>query len=130
VGVDDWAWRKGQRYGTIVVGLEWSEVIDLLPDRDAQTVAAWLKAHPGVEMVSRDRSAGYAQAATEGASRAEQVADRWHLLKNLREAVALVLHSAVVDEALKARCCRAISPDCPARCTRRRCRRRVAVRRG
>ena len=57
VGIDDWAWRKGQRYGTIVVDLERSDVIDLLPDRDADTVAAWLKAHPGVEVVSRDRSA-------------------------------------------------------------------------
>jgi transposase len=104
VGIDDWAWRKGQRYGTIVVDLERGEVIDLLPDRDAQTVAAWLKAHPDIEVVSRDRSAGYAQAATEGASQAQQVADRWHLLKNLREAVELVLqrHSAVVDAALKA----------------------------
>jgi transposase len=103
VGIDDWAWRKGQRYGTIVVDLERSDVIDLLPDRDADTVAAWLKAHPGVEVVSRDRSAAYAQAATEGASQAEQVADRWHLLKNLREAVERVLerHSAVVDAALK-----------------------------
>ena len=104
VGIDDWAWRKGQRYGTIVVDLERSDVIDLLPDRDADTVAAWLKDHPGVEVVSRDRSAAYAQAATEGASQAEQVADRWHLLKNLREAVERVLerHSAVVDAALKA----------------------------
>ena len=103
VGIDDWAWRKGQRYGTIVVDLERGDVIDLLPDRDAETVAAWLKAHPGVEVVTRDRSAAYAQAATEGASQAEQVADRWHLLKNLREAIERVLerHSAVVDTALK-----------------------------
>jgi transposase len=103
VGIDDWAWRKGQRYGTIVVDLERSDVIDLLPDRDADTVAAWLKAHPGIEVVSRDRSAAYAQAATEGASQAKQVADRWHLLKNLREAVEHVLerHSAVVSAALK-----------------------------
>jgi transposase len=104
VGIDDWAWRKGQRYGTIVVDLERSDVIDLLPDRDADTVAAWLKAHPGVEVVSRDRSQTYAQAATEGASQAQQVADRWHLLENLREAIERVLarHSAVVDAGLKA----------------------------
>jgi transposase len=103
VGVDDWAWRKGQRYGTIVVDLERSDVIDLLPDRDAESVAEWLEVHPGVEVISRDRSAAYAQAATEGASQAQQVADRWHLLKNLREAVERVLerHSAVVDAALK-----------------------------
>jgi hypothetical protein len=103
VGIDDWAWRKGQRYGTIVVDLERSDVIDLLPDRDAETVAAWVKAHPGVEVIGRDRSAAYAQAATEGASQAEQVADRWHLLKNLREAVERVFerHSAVVDAASK-----------------------------
>jgi transposase len=103
VGIDDWAWRKGQRYGTIVVDLERSDVIDLLPDRDAATVAAWLKAHPGVEVVGRDRSSTYAQAATEGAPQAEQVADRWHLLKNLREAIERVFErsSAVVDTALK-----------------------------
>jgi transposase len=104
VGIDDWAWRKGQRYGTIIVDLERSDVIDLLPDRDANTVAAWLKARLGIEVVGRDRSVASAQAATEGASQAEQVADRWHLLKNLREAVERVLerHSAVVGAALKA----------------------------
>jgi hypothetical protein len=103
VGIDDWAWRKGQTYGTLVVDPERSEVIDVLPARDAGTVAAWLRAHPGVEVVVRDRSAAYAQAATEGASQAQQVADRWHLLKNSREAVERVLerHSAVVDAALK-----------------------------
>ena len=103
VGIDDWAWRKGHNYGTIVVDLERSDVIDLLPDRDAKTVAAWLKAHPGIEVVSRDRSPTYAQAATEGASQAAQVADRWHLLKNLREAVERLFerHSAVVAEAIK-----------------------------
>jgi transposase len=113
VGIDDWAWRKGQRYGTIVVDLERSDVIDLLPDRDADTVAAWLKAHPGIEVVSRDRSATYAEAATEGASRAVQVADRWHLLKNLREAVERVLgrHLTVVNATLKA----LEAPPCPDR---------------
>ena len=67
VGIDDWAWRKGQRYGTIVVDLETHNVIDLLPDRDAATVRAWLEAHPGVELVSRDRSSAYSQAASEAA---------------------------------------------------------------
>ena len=91
VGIDDWAWRKGQRYGTIVVDLERSEVIDLLPDRDAETVKTWLKEHPGVELVSRDRWSAYAQAAAEGGLQAQQVADRWHLLKNLRKAIERLL---------------------------------------
>ena len=68
VGIDDWAWCKGQRYGTIVVDLETSDVIDLLPDRDATTVRSWLEAHPGIELVSRDRSSSYSQAASEAAS--------------------------------------------------------------
>ena len=91
VGIDDWAWRKGQRYGTIVVDLETSDVIDLLPDRDAATVRTWLEAHPGIELVSRDRSSSYSLAATEGAPDARQVADRWHLLKNVREAIERLL---------------------------------------
>jgi transposase len=104
VGIDDWAWRKGQRYGTIVVDLERSDVIDLLPDRDADTVKKWLNEHPGVEVISRDRSATYAQAAAEAAPEARQVADRWHLLKNLREAIERLFErqSDAVDEALKA----------------------------
>ena len=103
VGIDDWAWCKGQRYGTIVVDLETSEVIDLLPDRDAATVRTWLEAHPGIELVSRDRSSAYSQAATEAASEAQQVADRWHLLKNVREAIERLLerHLPVITEALK-----------------------------
>src|SRR6202043_673575 len=87
VGIDDWAWRKGHRYGTIIVDLERGDVIDLLPNRDAETVKKWLESHPGVELVSRDRSSTYAQAAADGAPEARQVADRWHLLKNLREAI-------------------------------------------
>jgi transposase len=104
VGIDDWAWRKGQRYGTIVVDLQRSEVIDLLPDRDADTVTKWLRVHPGIELVSRDRSASYAQAATEGAAQARQVADRWHLLKNVREAIERLFQrqSPVIDAALQA----------------------------
>ena len=103
VGIDDWAWRKGQRYGTIVVDLETNEVIDLLPDRDASTVKVWLAAHPGVELVSRDRASSYSQAATEAASQAQQVADRWHLLKNVREAIERLLdrHLPIITEALK-----------------------------
>jgi hypothetical protein len=87
VGVDDWAIRKGQRYGTILVDLQRGRVIDLLPGRDGEALKAWLKEHPEVEVLSRDRWAAYAQAATEAAPQARQVADRWHLLKNLREAI-------------------------------------------
>jgi transposase len=103
VGIDDWAWCKGQRYGTIVVDLETNEVIDLLPDRDAATVGAWLAAHPGVELVSRDRASAYSQAATQSAPQAQQVADRWHLLKNVREAIERLLerHLPVITDALK-----------------------------
>jgi transposase len=104
VGIDDWAWRKGRRYGTIVVDLERGSVIDLLPDRDTKTVKEWFADHPGVELISRDRSSSYAQAATEAAPKAQQVADRWHLLKNLREAVERLFErqSEAVAEAVKA----------------------------
>ena len=103
VGIDDWAWCKGQRYGTIVVDLETNDVIDLLPDRDAATVKAWFEAHPGIELVSRDRASAYSKAASEGASHAQQVADRWHLLKNVREAIERLFerHLPLITEALK-----------------------------
>jgi transposase len=82
VGIDDFAWKGGQRYGTIVCDLERRRVVDLLPDRDAATVAAWLDAHSEITIVSRDRGGSYEQAATQGAAQAVQVADRWHLIEN------------------------------------------------
>jgi len=91
IGIDDWASRKGRRYGTIVVDLEQGCPVDLLEDRLAKTVAAWLRAHPEVTVVARDRADAYAAGVTQGAPDAVQVADRWHLLKNLREAVEVEL---------------------------------------
>ena len=91
IGVDDWAYKKGQRYGTILVDLERHRVIDLLPDRTTDTVAAWFKKQPAVQVVSRDRAGAYAEAARQGAPQAQQVADRWHLLQNLTESVQRVV---------------------------------------
>jgi transposase len=86
-GIDDWSWRKGRTYGTIIVDLERREVVDLLQDRTATGTAEWLGQHPEVEIVSRDRCGLYAQGARAGASQARQVADRFHLLQNLRETI-------------------------------------------
>jgi hypothetical protein len=106
VGVDDWAWRKGSNYGTIIVDLERREVVDVLPDRSAATTASWFKDHPSVEVVSRDRAGLYAEGAREGAPQARQIADRFHLLQNFREIVERQLgrYEAPVPEAR-------VSPD-------------------
>jgi transposase len=85
IGIDDWAWRKGHRYGTIIVDLERHRVLDLLPDRAAGTVSAWLGRHPSIEVIARDRGDAYIEGATSGAPQAIQIADRWHLLHNLGE---------------------------------------------
>ncbi len=91
IGLDDWAYTHGRRYGTLICDLERGQPIDLLPDRTVATVEAWLQQHPSVEVVSRDGSAEYASAIRKGAPHARQVSDRWHLVKNLAECVAVLL---------------------------------------
>jgi len=91
IGLDDFALRRGRTYGTLIVNLETHRLIDVLPDRTAATVTAWLAAHPDIELISRDRGSDYAAAATAGAPQAVQVCDRWHLLRNLSEYVTTFL---------------------------------------
>ena len=87
VGVDDWSWRRGRRFGSILVNLETHKIVDLLADREAESVRQWLAAHPEIDVVSRDRGGEYIDGATLGAPQATQVADRWHLISNLGDAI-------------------------------------------
>lgn len=97
LGIDDFSFRRGQTFGTILVNMQSHKVIDLLPDRKAETASAWMSAHPEIDFVSRDRSGEYACAVATGAPQAVQCADRFHLLKNLRESLegCLARHLAV-----------------------------------
>ncbi len=110
LGIDDFAWKRGQRYGTVLCDLERRQVIDLLPDRGAGTVEAWLAAHPGIAIVSRDRGGGYGQAASRAAPQAMQVADRWHLMENasaaflqaVRQSMRCIKRLAKAGQSIKA----------------------------
>ena len=103
LGVDDWAFRKGHKYGTILYDLEQHCVVDLLPDRTPDTLAGWLKAHPGVEIVSRDRAEAYACGIRQGAPEAKQTTDRWHLVRNLGQTLEHLLdaHRAVLKQTVQ-----------------------------
>jgi transposase len=116
LGVDDWAWRKGQSYGTILVDLDKHKVVDLLPDRSVEGLQAWLEKHPGVEVITRDRCGIYAEAAEQGAANAVQVADRFHWFLNLSTAVERTLEERsrelrISDEAPAPEPVQATPPD-------------------
>jgi len=86
IGIDDWAWRRNQRYGTIICDLERRRPISLLPDREPATAQAWLAEQPQIAIVARDRGGGYTLAAAKALPHATQVADRWHLMENASHA--------------------------------------------
>jgi transposase len=97
LGIDDFSFRRGRIFGTVLVNLEEHRVMDLLPDRQAETATTWMKTHPEITHVSRDRGSEYASAASAGAPQAIQVADRFHVAKNLSEAVQQLLARVLLE---------------------------------
>ena len=118
VGIDEWSWRRGRRFGTLLVDLERHTVIDLLPDRAVDSVVRWLERQPQVTIIARDRGGVYAEAATKGAPQATQVADRWHLLHNLAEVLEESCYT--IGRPCATRRCKAMSPNRPRRPPTRR----------
>ncbi|GHO79355.1 hypothetical protein KSD_71260 [Ktedonobacter sp. SOSP1-85] len=92
LGVDDWSYRRGKRYGTLLLNLETHRPIDVLPDRTAATLAKWLANHPEILVISRDRGGEYALGSRQGAPQAVQVADRFHVVRNLAEVLERSFH--------------------------------------
>jgi len=108
IGVDDWAYRKGEKYGTIICDLETHDVIDVLEGRDGETFEKWLQGNPDIEIVSRDRSSSYSSAVNKVLPEAVQIADRFHITKNLLEALNDTMKAFMpetieipIDEALE-----------------------------
>jgi transposase len=97
IGLDDWAWKRRLRYGTLICDLERGVPIEVLPDRSVETVSAWLKSHPSIDTVSRDGSSEYASAIQKGAPQARQVSDRWHVTKNLANCVSVLLAQCLAE---------------------------------
>jgi len=92
LGIDDFAFRKGNTYGTLLIDLEKHEPVDLLSDRKSATLSAWLRTHPGIEIITRDPSKEYARGVTEVSPDIIQITDRWHSLQNIREALERMLN--------------------------------------
>jgi transposase len=97
LGLDDFSLRRGRTFGTVLVDLQRQQIVDLLPDRQNDTAAAWMQTHPEITHVSRDRSSEYASAVAAGAPQAIQVADRFHVAKNLSEAVQQLLARVLLE---------------------------------